>query len=448
MNPMNWISATGRKPWAAMPTAIPVIRVSASGVSMTRRKPKRSCNPRVARNTPPLGPTSSPSTTTSGSSVMARCSARLMASTMHSVFCSAMLTSRQSPGPLQPLVPLRCITGGQLLVQVIEGCRWLRLGERAEGLHRSVDLLTQLPVQALLLRLVPQPLLVQEPLQAAQRFTFPRLAQFLGGAIAAGIVRGSVVAQTVGDAFDQRRALAGPGTLDGGPHPVVYRQHIIAIHLLPGNTRRQRLVRQGRRGGLQTARYRNRPLVVVDHEYHRQLPHPGQVQTFEKIALAGGAIPAGGDGDPGLLTDTEGGGHTTGMAGLGGNGHTDGEILDGGGRRPGAAALVSTPVQQDVLHMHPTLQLGGGIAVVGNQHIGVGHRTTQSRTNGLLPERGRVGAYLAGALQGNTFLIEQPHQIHLAVQLEQQRGIIHPARQVALRLALVVQITGKGNLHG
>src|SRR5690606_1530787 len=106
-------------------------------------------------------PTSSPSTTTSGSSVMARCSARLMASTMHSVFCSAMLTSRQSPGPLQPLVPLRCITGGQLLVQVIEGCRGLRLGERVEVLRRGGDVLSQLPVQALLLRLVPQPLLVQ-----------------------------------------------------------------------------------------------------------------------------------------------------------------------------------------------------------------------------------------------------------------------------------------------
>ncbi|MNR01068.1 hypothetical protein D3C85_1168620 [compost metagenome] len=67
MKPWNWNSATGLSPWVAMPTATPAISPSASGVSITRLKPNLSRRPTVARNTPPLTPTSSPSTTTSGS---------------------------------------------------------------------------------------------------------------------------------------------------------------------------------------------------------------------------------------------------------------------------------------------------------------------------------------------------------------------------------------------
>src|SRR5947207_4738303 len=80
-NPMNWISPTGLSPCAAMPTQSPPIKVSDSGVSKTRSAPKRCCKPAVARNTPPLTPTSSPKTTTSGSSTSARASAKLIAST-------------------------------------------------------------------------------------------------------------------------------------------------------------------------------------------------------------------------------------------------------------------------------------------------------------------------------------------------------------------------------
>src|SRR5213592_1017054 len=64
-----------------MPTAMPAISPSASGVSATRSAPKRCCRPAVARNTPPLMPTSSPRTTTRSSFSMARASARLIAST-------------------------------------------------------------------------------------------------------------------------------------------------------------------------------------------------------------------------------------------------------------------------------------------------------------------------------------------------------------------------------
>ena len=77
--PMNWISATGRNPAIAMPVAMPAMRLSANGVSMTRSLPKRFMRPSVARNTPPTAPTSSPSTTTDPSASISTASAELMA---------------------------------------------------------------------------------------------------------------------------------------------------------------------------------------------------------------------------------------------------------------------------------------------------------------------------------------------------------------------------------
>ena len=65
--PSNCASATGFMPCAAMPTVRPAMVVSSSGVSITRWLPNSACRPAVARNTPPLTPTSSPSTTTESS---------------------------------------------------------------------------------------------------------------------------------------------------------------------------------------------------------------------------------------------------------------------------------------------------------------------------------------------------------------------------------------------
>src|SRR5262245_39812229 len=49
-----------------MPTAVPTMPFSASGVSSTRSSPNSACKPSVARNTPPALPTSSPITRTRG----------------------------------------------------------------------------------------------------------------------------------------------------------------------------------------------------------------------------------------------------------------------------------------------------------------------------------------------------------------------------------------------
>src|SRR5262245_26487451 len=109
MKPMNWISATGFRPCAAIPTHRPLMRSSDSGVSNTRSAPNRCCRPAVARNTPPFTPTSSPNTSTSGSSASARARARLIAS-----------TSVVSGIPVLDLLALAGINLRELGIEVVE----------------------------------------------------------------------------------------------------------------------------------------------------------------------------------------------------------------------------------------------------------------------------------------------------------------------------------------
>ncbi|MNY36647.1 hypothetical protein D3C86_1711500 [compost metagenome] len=74
------ISAIGFMPYMAAPIATPAIADSASGVSITRSSPNCSCSPLVVVKTPPLTPTSSPSTNTDSSRSISSFIASRMAS--------------------------------------------------------------------------------------------------------------------------------------------------------------------------------------------------------------------------------------------------------------------------------------------------------------------------------------------------------------------------------
>src|SRR5438445_5666346 len=115
-----------------MPTAMPAISPSDSGVSNTRSAPKRCCRPAVARNTPPLSPTSSPNTTTSASSPSARASARLTASTsvISAIVCLDVGLD---------LVALPCIDVRQSRIEMIEHLLWRSRSGRQISLDRSID---------------------------------------------------------------------------------------------------------------------------------------------------------------------------------------------------------------------------------------------------------------------------------------------------------------------
>src|SRR5690606_6318990 len=195
MKPENWISATGFSPAAAIPTATPPIASSASGVSITRSRPKRSSRPWVARNTPPFTPTSSPRATTRSSSAMAR--ARPMDTPPNNVTTGKVLSPAGGRGRL-----LFGQRQRELRLEVVEH-RFgrLRLGAQI-AFHRGVDLAVDLLDQALLVGLGPRPGLDQVGAQARDRIGRPALAHRLGVAVAAGVVRRGVVGHAVGQRLD------------------------------------------------------------------------------------------------------------------------------------------------------------------------------------------------------------------------------------------------------
>src|SRR5687767_9444420 len=135
-------------PCVARPTVIPAIVVSSSGVSSTRSGPNLSSNPTVARNTPPLMPTSSPSTTTLGSFCISCASASVIAS-IRVISATARLQGDR----------FRALCGDvrrHLGMEVIEH-RLDRLRLRAEvGVDLGVDELLALGFPGGFLRVVPR----------------------------------------------------------------------------------------------------------------------------------------------------------------------------------------------------------------------------------------------------------------------------------------------------
>src|SRR3990167_6346517 len=216
-----------------MPTASPAIMVSASGVSITRLKPKVSRRPAVARNTPPLTPTSSPSTTTSRSSYMARCKARLIASSRLSL--ASLMACLLTPGDaLQEHVALLGQRRPPLRVDIVKQALDRRRADCLEGFDRLLHQAPTPAAQRLLAALVPHALSRQIALQTLDRLFLPGLFALFGTAVAGGIVGGGVVAEAVAEALQQHRSLAVAGTLQGDLHALVNRNDVVTVDLLAG----------------------------------------------------------------------------------------------------------------------------------------------------------------------------------------------------------------------
>src|SRR5690349_20655546 len=116
-----------------MPTAVPTMPDSASGLSMTRSSPKSFCSPSVIRKTPPSLPTSSPMTRTFGSSSIAR--RRPMLSPLASVILSLMsVRSLEGLEVRRELVALLAQLLGQLVVHHVEDVQRRRVRQRLAAL--------------------------------------------------------------------------------------------------------------------------------------------------------------------------------------------------------------------------------------------------------------------------------------------------------------------------
>src|SRR5512133_174360 len=203
-----------------MPTAVPTIPPSASGVSMTRSAPNSSWRPCVARKTPPNLPTSSPSTTTSGSF---RISSRSASFTAWMMFMTGMASPsgvgvarvrdpRVGGDRRLQLLALLALLAERLGVHVLEHRRDGRL--RREGLRlaeRGLDLLADLLAEPRVGGLVERLAMAEVPLHALDRvLALPRLDQ-LRRPVGARVVGGGVALYPVRHALEERRALARGG---------------------------------------------------------------------------------------------------------------------------------------------------------------------------------------------------------------------------------------------
>ncbi|CAM5726419.1 hypothetical protein STENM223S_01310 [Streptomyces tendae] len=199
----------------AMPTAVPRMPASASGVSVQRSSPNSLARPSVIRKTPPSVPTSSPMTCTDGSSVMASRNARVRACAMVAGFTAtavmaALLPTRPRPPARREPFPLLQQLGRGLGVHMREQVHGVQLRVLVHaGAQTGGHRLGVLPGADA--GLVQQAASGQSPLQQGDRVVRPPGLDLGVAAVAGRVVGVGVGVHAVGDRLDQGRAAARAG---------------------------------------------------------------------------------------------------------------------------------------------------------------------------------------------------------------------------------------------
>ena len=209
---------------------MPMIELSASGVSSTRAWPNSAASPSVARNTPPRGPTSSPRITTRSSAARSRCCVQRTVSTMlRSVPPSGSGIATGGGGRIARAVG-RAGRGAQRVGEHL-AVGGARLGRRRRlgRLGGGVDLVLHLGLDALLVGLRQEPLLDEVLRDPAQRVLLAPRLHLLRRAVGAVVVVGGVGEVAVGLALDERRAVAAAGVADRGVHRGVHVERVVAV---------------------------------------------------------------------------------------------------------------------------------------------------------------------------------------------------------------------------
>jgi hypothetical protein len=105
--------------------------------------------------------------------------------------------------------------------------------------------------------------------------------------------------------LEQRRPLPGAGPGDRVAGRRVDGFHVVVVDPLARYAVRGGPVGVGGDAGGGVARHRDRPVVVLDHEHHRQLPQGGQVERLVERALVRGPLTGERDRHPVVLAARE-----------------------------------------------------------------------------------------------------------------------------------------------
>src|SRR5579884_3864607 len=273
MKSANWISATGRRPFRALPIATPTMQDSARGVSSTLASPYLAWRPSVARNTPPLRPTSSPSTQTRGS----RSISSWRASRMPSI--RVLTATVSSPHGVDVTFEVGRVRGRR------------RLGR----LHRRLHLGQALPPESLLVLLGEERLLPQVGAEAIDGVGAQHLLQLLRGPVAPLIVVRGVGGEAPAASPDQGGTLAGACPPHRLAHGLVDGQGIAAVDVDAGHAVAPGSLRHRYHRHLQPARDRDGVAVVLHQADEGQTVDAGEVQGLVPVPAGGAALAQGGE---------------------------------------------------------------------------------------------------------------------------------------------------------
>ena len=105
-----------------------------------------------------------------------------------------------------------------------------------------------------------------------------------------------------------------------------------------------------------------------------------------------------------------------------------------------AAALVAAPVEEELSTIFtPRMSCTPLLAIGQNEHVVGAHGGADATPDRLLPEDGRIGAELAGALERDRFGVEGAHEHHPAIKRNQRRRVTGEWRQRLRRFALRIE---------
>src|SRR3972149_5122176 len=279
-----------------MPTAVPMIAASASGLSITRVPPNWRWRSSVPRKPPPSPPTSSPMITPPSSRSISWSRARFSALTMFSLPIGS-----SSSGPA-----------------------W----GSAAGAPPPPGAADRHPAARGARRAAP-PGAPAAPRRRDRRWSGDRLPPSSRSAPRPGRSRRPPAPRghrPAGSSSRGRRAPGGEGASRPPPFPV-HRQEFVAVHLDAGKAVAEGLLGQRGRVRLLLQRDGDRPLVVLDDEDDRHAPDAREVQRLVESPLGGRPVPAVGHDDHVVAAILGGIGEPHRMRELGGHGDRDGQVV-------------------------------------------------------------------------------------------------------------------------
>src|SRR5712691_2660840 len=389
--------------------AAPAITPSESGVSMTRSAPNSPYRPSVARNTPPLRPTSSPKTTTRESRAISRFNAWFTASTTVSSATVMLLKSFELS--LQPsrwcgvgLAEVERRVGSRLVLRFVPG---------------DAELVLHLFFDAIQRGLVGDSARLEMQLHSPQRVPIDPQVVKLTRLVACRIVRGRVEPKAVGHCLDKRRSFSFACAARRLAHRGVYGEEVVAIALDAGEAVGDGFLRERLRGRLLRDGRGDRPPVVLA-EKDDGSPHDScEVGGLVEIALRRATVAEDRQHDARIALQLEAPCEAHGLRKLSRDRRLERQHLQVAGHlERDRMADVPQKCHAQWISMP---ELTGELAILGHEPIGAGvDRHGRADRSRLLPDAWSQRDHASLSLEANRALIEPPAPEHHAISLERQ----------------------------